>query len=74
VRKWAVTKPQLLRAYNELLHRVTASLPGQVLGVMGIPLEAVLQMMKDFGTQYAVTEEMDWVTKQAQELPLPVEH
>jgi hypothetical protein len=46
-----VKDPKLLRAFNEILHRVTASLREYQQGREGIPLSTVLKMLKDFGTK-----------------------
>jgi hypothetical protein len=65
-----ITEPRALRAYNELMHRVTSSIRSHVEKTEGMPLEAVLEMMRAFGTQYNRTGEIDWVLKTAQERPL----
>jgi hypothetical protein len=40
-----VLEPQILRAYNELLHRVTGAATGHLLGSKGYSLEDILEMM-----------------------------
>ncbi len=45
----SVAKPEVLRHYNEMQHRVTASLRDYITGYSGMPLDAVLEMLKDFG-------------------------
>lgn len=47
-----VLEPELLRAYNEVQHRVTASLRDHVLQADGMPLSAVLAMLNEFGIRY----------------------
>lgn len=69
-----ILKPRLLRAYNELLHRVTGAVRDHVNGDAGMPLEAVLEMMAAVGKEHNITPEMHWVLKQAQSPPLPTEH
>jgi hypothetical protein len=66
-----ISEPQVLRAYNELLHRITSSERSHVEGEKGMPLEAVLQMMHDFGVQFNRTDEINWVIKSVQDRPLP---
>ncbi len=66
-----ILEPQVLRGYNELLHRVTSSIRSHAEGVEGMPLEAVLQMMYAFGVHFKRTDEINWVIKSAQERPLP---
>jgi hypothetical protein len=55
-----VLEPQLLRAYNELEHRVTAAVVSNLKkGAEGQSLESILEMMRAFGTRHnrAVTIE-----------------
>lgn len=40
-----VRAPRDLRAYNELLHRVTASVVSNLAGSNGFPLESVVEMV-----------------------------
>lgn len=47
-----VLEPQLLRSYNELLHRVTAAIRDHVLGTDGYPLESILDLVHEFGTRH----------------------
>lgn len=70
-----IVKPQLLRAYNELLHRVTGAVRDNILGSKyRMPLEAVLEEMLAFGKEHDLASEMMWVVKQATFTPLPTEH
>lgn len=47
-----VIEPCVLRGYNELQHRVSASLRDYVLGKEGMPLSAVLRMTQDFAAEH----------------------
>ncbi len=47
-----VVEPRALRAYNELLHRVTGSVVDHILGKEGYSLELILEMTRKFGTQH----------------------
>jgi len=69
-----ILEPKVLRAYNELQHRVTASLLSHVEGVEGMPLESVLEMMQDYGKGLNRVDEINWALKMAQERPLPTSH
>lgn len=65
-----IAEPRVLRAYNELLHRVTSSVRSHVDNTSGMPFEAVLQMMHDFGKNHNRSSEMDWVLKFSMERPI----
>src|SRR5437773_2120044 len=54
-----------LRAYNELLHRVTASVVNNIAGSKGFPLESVVKMVRSFGVQRSRVKEMEWVLERA---------
>jgi hypothetical protein len=69
----SVSEPKVLRAYNELLHRVTASVRDHMLGEGGMPLEEVIQMMEAFGVEQNRVEEIKWALKMVHTLPLPAE-
>jgi hypothetical protein len=60
-----VVQPELLRAYNELLHRVTAAAVSHMLGSGGYSLEGVLEMLHAFGEMNKRTGEMKWALEQA---------
>lgn len=48
-----VLQPEPLRHYNEIQHRVTASLRDHLIrSEGGMPLNVVLEMLKDFGVRY----------------------
>jgi hypothetical protein len=49
-----------LRAYNELLHRVTGSMVSCLSGSGGYSLQSVIKMIRSFGLNYGRTGEMDW--------------
>ena len=70
-----VLKPQLLRAYNELLHRVTGAIRDHILeSEHCMPLDVVLDWMRAFGASHNMEAEMQWVVRQAISMPLPTEH
>jgi hypothetical protein len=60
-----ISEPKVLRAYNELQHRVTGSLRDHILGTKGIPVSAIHDMMREFGSQHNRVEEMDWALGRA---------
>jgi hypothetical protein len=61
-----VLKPELLRAYNELLHRVTNATRDHLQETTeGYPMKAVLEMLRDFGERHGKAEEMRWALEQA---------
>jgi hypothetical protein len=60
-----VRDPRDLRAYNELLHRVTASVVSNLAGSNGFPLESVVEMVRSFGVQRSRVKEMEWVLERA---------
>jgi hypothetical protein len=66
-----ILEPRVLRAYNELMHRVTSSIRAHVEGDESFPLEAVLEMMREFGTTFNRSKDIEWALKMAQERPLP---
>jgi hypothetical protein len=60
-----VVQPELLRAYNELLHRVTGATIDHLLGNEGYPLEVILEMMREFGDRNGRSGEMRWALQEA---------
>jgi hypothetical protein len=44
-----VLEPQLLRSYNELLHRITAAILERLIRTPTFPLQAILEMIESFG-------------------------
>ena len=52
-----VLKPELLRGFNELQHRVIASLGDYLAGRAGIPLLTAVEMVRDFGAYRGVQVE-----------------
>ena len=58
-----VLEPRMLRAYNELLHRVTAAVSDQIMGASGYSLECILEMIQDFGAEHNCLELMSWATE-----------
>jgi hypothetical protein len=60
-----VLDPQALRAYNELLHRVTGAVRDHLLGVEGYSLEAILDLIQAFGKRHDRVRQMDSVVERA---------
>ena len=55
-----VLRPEMLRAYNELLHRVTVAVRDHILGREGQSVESVLSMIRAFGEEHHRVGEMEW--------------
>lgn len=60
-----VLQPELLRAYNELLHCVTGAARDQLMKSEGYSLKDILEMLRAFGEQTGRTGEMRWALEQA---------
>jgi hypothetical protein len=60
-----VLQPELLRAYNELLHRVTGAARDHLLKGDGYSLKDVLEMLRAFGESNGRTWEMRWALEHA---------
>jgi hypothetical protein len=60
-----VLEPQVLRSYNELLHRVTAAVKDHVVGADGFSLETILEMVREFGTRHGRVGEINSALNQA---------
>ena len=54
-----VLQPQMLRAYNELLHRVTVAVRDHILGREGESAESVLNMIRAFGREHQLVGEIE---------------
>lgn len=54
-----VCDPQTLRAYNELLHRVTASVTEHLLESKGFSLQTIAEMVRSFGVRRNRVREME---------------
>jgi hypothetical protein len=55
-----VLEPEILRAYNELSHRVTGAVVNHLLGHDGYSPELILEMIRDFGKTRNRMNEMEW--------------
>ena len=55
-----VVQPELLRAYNELLHRVTSAVTAHILGGEGYSPDDILEILQAFGNSNGRTGEMQW--------------
>ena len=60
-----VLNPQTLRAYNELLHRVTGSVVDHLSGKEGYSLESIVELMRSFGVHHNRGGEMDRALERA---------
>jgi hypothetical protein len=65
-----VLKPELLREFNEIEHRVTASLRSHLRGTAGIPLDIILKILIEFGENNNIIKDMQYVISRAQELTM----
>jgi hypothetical protein len=63
-----VSDPEILRAFNEVEHRVTASLRDHLRGTEGIPLPTVLEMLTNFGTKHHRKSDVEYAISRAQQL------
>lgn len=66
----SVLEPEVLRVFNEVAHRVTGSLRSHLRGAAGMPLDAVLKMLTEFGARYNRTKDVQYVIARAQELTM----
>lgn len=60
-----VLQPELLRAYNELLHRITGAVRDHLLKSEGCSLKDVLELLRAFGEKNGRSGEMRWALEQA---------
>ena len=60
-----VLQPELLRAYNELLHRVTGAVLDHLRERKGYSLQRILAMLRAFDEKNGRTGEVGWALKQA---------
>jgi hypothetical protein len=65
-----VLEPEVLREFNEIEHRVTGSLRSHLGRTAGMPLDAVLKMLTEFGSRYDLTKDVQHVISRAQELTM----
>jgi hypothetical protein len=59
-----VLDPRRLRAYNEVLHRVTASVVSHLRREEGYSLESIIELLRSFGVDHDQTREVDWAVKE----------
>jgi hypothetical protein len=59
-----VLNPQILRAYNELLHQVTGSIVSRLAGSEQ-SVEPTIDMIRSFGIERNRVEEMNWALRYA---------
>jgi hypothetical protein len=60
-----VLEPQVLRACNDLLHRVTAAVREHVSETDGFSLETILEMVREFGARHHRVGEINFVLNRA---------
>jgi len=65
-----VLEPEVLRSYNELLHRVCGSVTDHLMTHQGYSLEAILKMMRAFGQKHNRVNAIKWTVEFASEKPL----
>ncbi len=63
-----VLEPELLRAYNELLNRITGSLRDHIREQGGIPVEMIITMLREFGKAHNKESLMEEVLTRVWEL------
>lgn len=61
-----VLEPELLRAFNEVQHRVTGSLRDYLIRQEGMSVEDVLEMIREFGHERHHEKAIDWAIRRAQ--------
>jgi hypothetical protein len=55
-----VLEPQVLRGYNELLHRVAGAVIDRLSGAESYPLEDIFKMMQAFGERNHRMSQINW--------------
>jgi hypothetical protein len=65
-----VLEPEILRAYNELLHRVCGSVTEHLMAHQGYSVESILELMRAFGQKYSRVNAIKWAIEWASEKPL----
>jgi hypothetical protein len=63
-----LSNPALLRAFNELMHRVTDALRDCLTGRAGIPVSAIIEMTRGLGERRGVMRDMERAISRAHEL------
>jgi hypothetical protein len=58
-----VLESNTLRAYNELLHRVTGAVRDRLSTGGGIPLNDLVSMLTAFASEHERTREIEWALK-----------
>lgn len=63
-----VLQPEMLRAYNELLHRVTAAVREHLLAENGYSVETIVELVRDFGAKHnrssAMNQAIEFASKE----------
>jgi hypothetical protein len=65
-----VREPLVLRSYNEVLHRVTGAIVHRAVGTDGPSIEAVLEMVRDFGVRVNRATEVEWAVNHSRQQTL----
>ena len=60
-----VLQPEVLRSYNELLHRVIGAARDHLSGSAGYSLQDILEMTRAFGEKNGRVGQMKWALEQA---------
>jgi len=66
----SVLQPTVLRAYNELLHRVTGAVRDHLTGTEGYSFEGILEMTRAFGEKNHRSSEIKWALEQVAKKPV----
>lgn len=64
-----VLEPEILRAYNDLLHRVTGALLHLTLGMEGYSDESIIEMIQAFGLRHNRVTEIEWALDRTAQPP-----
>jgi len=67
----SVLEPEVLRAYNELLHRVCGSVTDHLTAQEGYSVEFILEMMRAFGQKHNRANAIRLIIESATERPFP---
>jgi hypothetical protein len=65
-----VLEPEVLRSYNELLHRVCDSVSDHLMDQKGYSVEVILEMMREFGQKHNRVNAIKWTIELASKKPL----
>jgi hypothetical protein len=64
-----VLEPEILCAYNELLHRVCGAVTDHLMARQGYSVESILELMRAFGQKHSRVNAIKWTIEWALEKP-----